>query len=83
MNGNVAAGSYAYRFAEKEVRTLNEQLESRIKERTAELEAKNEKLERVNRLFVGMELRMVELKERIRGLEGKLRELLLADEVSR
>ncbi|MDA8429740.1 MAG: hypothetical protein M0T70_10840 [Geobacteraceae bacterium] len=37
--------------------------------RTAELAAKNTELERMNRLFVGRELRMVELKERIRALE--------------
>jgi hypothetical protein len=33
------------------------------------LEAKNEELARMNRLFVGRELRMVELKDRIRELE--------------
>ncbi len=33
--------------------------------------AKNAELERMNRIFVGRELRMVELKERIRELERK------------
>ena len=42
-----------------------------MKERTAELAAKNVELERMNRIFVGRELRMVELKERIRELEEK------------
>ena len=31
----------------------------------------NEELQRMNRLFVGRELRMIELKERIKRLEGK------------
>lgn len=44
-------------------------LEERVRERTLELEAKNRELERVNRLFVGRELKMRELKQRIRELE--------------
>ncbi|WP_284694443.1 hypothetical protein [Geomonas sp. Red32] len=35
-----------------------------------ELEQKNRELEEFNKLFVGRELRMVELKERIRELGG-------------
>jgi hypothetical protein len=42
-----------------------------VKERTAELEAKNAELARLNKIFIGRELRMVELKERIRELEKK------------
>lgn len=60
--------------AEEELRRLNEDLELRVKERTAELESKNAELERMNRLFVGRELRMVELKERIRELEQHINE---------
>lgn len=48
------------------------ELEQRVLARTAELSAKNAELERLNRLFVGRELRMIELKERIGVLEGKL-----------
>lgn len=55
--------------AEESLRKLTEELEQRVSARTAELLAKNEELERVNRLFVGRELRMIELKERIRTLE--------------
>lgn len=55
--------------AEEKLRTLNDQLEQRVKERTAELEAKNADLERMLKAFVGRELRMVELKERISELE--------------
>jgi len=56
---------------EEEIRRLNEELEQRVQERTAELEQTNEELHKLNRLFVGRELRMVELKERIRALEGE------------
>lgn len=49
---------------------VNEELDRRVQERTAELEAKNAELERLNKIFVGRELRMVELKERIRELEA-------------
>jgi transcriptional regulator with GAF, ATPase, and Fis domain len=67
-----AAAALEREFAEKELRTLNEQLEQRVRERTVELAAKNVELEKMNRLFVGRELRMVELKERIRALEGDM-----------
>jgi PAS domain S-box-containing protein len=55
--------------AEEEIRKLNEELELRVKQRTAELEEKNSELDRMNKLFVGRELRMVELKKKIRELE--------------
>ncbi|GAM10784.1 tetrathionate sensor histidine kinase TtrS [Geobacter sp. OR-1] len=55
--------------SEEELRGLNVDLEKRVKERTVELEAKNTELARLNKIFVGRELRMVELKERIRKLE--------------
>jgi ABC-type multidrug transport system fused ATPase/permease subunit len=55
--------------AEKEIQTLNEELEQRVRERTRELERRNFELEQMNKAFVGRELRMVELKERISILE--------------
>lgn len=56
--------------AEDALHQLNEKLDQRVKERTAELEVKNAELERMNRLFVGRELRMVELKQKIFELEN-------------
>lgn len=57
--------------AEEELHRLKDDLERRVRERTAELEEKNSELEKLNRIFVGRELKMVELKERIRELEGE------------
>jgi hypothetical protein len=56
---------------EEQIRTLNEKLEQRVEQRTAELNEKNGELERMNRIFVGRELRMIELKERIKELESQ------------
>ena len=47
--------------AEEELRKANKELESRLAE-----------LKKVNQLFVGRELRMIELKEKIRELEKKI-----------
>ena len=44
-----------------------------VRERTKELEQKNEDLERFNRIAVGRELKMVELKKRIQDMEGLLK----------
>lgn len=58
--------------AESALHKLNNELEQRVKERTAELEDKNAELERINKLFVGRELRMVELKELVAKLEMEI-----------
>jgi len=58
------------KLAEDELHRLKDDLEQRVQERTTELEAKNADLEKMNKLFVGRELRMAELKVRIRELEG-------------
>ena len=56
---------------EEELQEHREHLEELVKERTAQVKKKNEELERFNKLFVGRELRMVELKKRIMELEKK------------
>jgi PAS domain S-box-containing protein len=55
--------------AEKELKGIRENLEKLVDERTKELENKYAELERMNKLFVGRELRMVELKEEIAALK--------------
>ncbi len=55
--------------AEEKLKQMNEELEQRVVERTAELTAKTAELERLNQVFVGRELRMRELKDRIAELE--------------
>jgi len=57
--------------AEDALNRLNEELEQRVGKRTKELERRNHELEQMNKAFVGRELKMVELKERIKELEKK------------
>jgi len=57
--------------AEEEIIKLNRELEEKIKERTIDLEEKIEEIKRMNRLFVGRELRMIELKEKMKELKEK------------
>lgn len=59
--------------AEEEIYNLNESLEQRVKDRTAELEKTNAELEEVNDLFVGREARIIELKEELEALKTKLK----------
>ena len=55
--------------ARQELKSLNNELESKIAERTKDLSDKNGELQRMNKLFVDRELRMVELKQKIKNLE--------------
>jgi PAS domain S-box-containing protein len=57
--------------AEKKQTELNEELENKVRERTRDLLHRNHELEEMNKVFVGRELRMVELKKRIKELEDK------------
>ncbi|NQU84876.1 MAG: PAS domain S-box protein [Mariniphaga sp.] len=59
--------------AEDELIKHREHLEELVKERTKELEEKNEDLERFNELFVGREFRIKELKDKVKELEEKLK----------
>ncbi len=56
----------------RELRDLSESLEDQVEERTASLQEKIEELEKFNRLTVGRELKMIELKEEIKKLEEEL-----------
>ena len=58
--------------AEQGLQCLNLELEERVKQRTFELVEKNSELDRMNRLFVGREIRMIELKNRIAELEERM-----------
>lgn len=73
--GSIAAVAdiTARKEAEEKIQKLNVELEQRVQNRTAELEAKNAELKKLNNIFVGRELRMVELKDRIRELEQRIR----------
>ncbi|MFI1770827.1 PAS domain S-box protein [Thalassobellus citreus] len=58
---------------EQELEKYRFQLEDIVKERTQQLEDKNKSLEQVNSIFVGRELKMVELKEEIKQLKKQLK----------
>jgi hypothetical protein len=78
-NGKVAniRGSFQditqWKDAEKVIYKLNADLEQRVNERTTELKEIIAQLEEINRAFVGRELKMVELKERIAELERNVK----------
>ena len=55
--------------AEAELYKHQTQLEEMVKQRTQELEEKNEELERFNKLFIGRELRIKELKDKLKKYE--------------
>jgi len=61
--------------AEKEksdaLQKLKNELEIKVKDRTAELEEANKELRRFNKLFVGREFRIKELKDKIKEIERK------------
>jgi len=59
------------KLAEKEINKYKEHLEELIKQRTAELEAKNQQLDDSLKVFVGREIQIRNLKSRIEQLEGK------------
>jgi len=55
---------------EAELKIHRDHLEELVKERTAELVEKNEQLEQFNKLFIGREFRIKELKEKLKNLEN-------------
>jgi PAS domain S-box-containing protein len=70
--GGISTDITERKKTEKEIRQLNEHLELIVKERTKDLESKISEIQRMNKLFVGRELRMKELKEKIIQLENRL-----------
>ena len=62
--------------AEKELKLNKEKLEVLVQERTSELEEKNKELERLNDIFIGREFRIKELNDKVKELEGKVKNLL-------
>jgi len=57
--------------AEGMIRRHNEELEQKVQERTAELKKTIAQLEELNRVFVGRELKMAELKKGSRSWRRK------------
>lgn len=57
--------------AEEEIKKLNEELEQKVINRTKDLQIKITEIERMNKLFIDRELRMIELKESIKALKAK------------
>ena len=62
----------------RELQELAQGLEDKVKQRTKELQERIKELEKFRRLTVGRELKMVELKRKIRKMEAQLREANLA-----
>lgn len=58
--------------SEEELLNYKNNLENIVEERTKELQEKNEELERYNKLFVGREFRIKELKDKLKNLEDKM-----------
>jgi nitrate/nitrite-specific signal transduction histidine kinase len=65
--------SLAFNEMVEKLNQHRDHLEELVKERTVELEEKNKELERFNKLFVGRELRIGELKEEIKGLKEEIK----------
>jgi len=57
---------------EKEVEEYTQELEQKVAQRTAELDKRIAELERMNKLMVGRELKMAELKKELKELKGKI-----------
>jgi len=57
---------------EEKLKKYRENLEELIKERTGELQESNKELVRYNKLFIGREFRIKELRDKVKELEEKL-----------
>jgi len=59
----------------RELKRFNEELEEKIRERTEELEEKVKELEKINRLMLGRELKMVSLKEQLKEAQEEINKI--------
>jgi nitrate/nitrite-specific signal transduction histidine kinase len=57
----------------KELEEIAKSLDEKVRERTKELQQRVEELEKFHRLTLGREIKMIELKDRIKELEEQLR----------
>lgn len=60
--------------AERQIVSFNEELEKLVQQRTAELNESIAELEEQTRVFVGREMRIIELKDRVEELEQQIKE---------
>lgn len=67
--GGTFVGSFVGIFDITKLKKLQEELEEKIRQRTKELRERIDELEKFNKLTIGRELRMVELKEEIKNLK--------------
>jgi len=62
------------RLAEEELAKHREHLEELVAERTKEVDARNEELESMHKVFDGREFRIKELKDQVKELKARLGE---------
>ena len=67
----------------RELKELSESLEGQVKERTADLQKNIDELKRYNRLAVGRELKMIELKAEIKKLQQESENLKVENKRSK
>ncbi len=75
IKSNDEVGELATSFSEmaKSLKEQQDNLENLVAERTKELETKVDELQRFKKVTVGRELKMIELKKRIKDLEGNVK----------
>lgn len=59
----------------KELEELADSLDGQVKKRTKELEEKIKDLEKIKRLSIGRELKMIELKKEIKSLKKEIKKI--------